>query len=60
MNFVFARRSVELITALVTALGVSGGAIAADVAMPIKAPIVLAPAIDTWTFSATLWLGGIV
>jgi hypothetical protein len=30
-----------------------GGAVAADLPMPTKAPLVAAPTIDTWTFSAT-------
>jgi hypothetical protein len=42
--------------AFVLALGVPGTAIAADVAMPTKAPIVRAtPLIDSWTYSATLY-----
>ena len=46
-------KSIELIAGLAMALGVSGAAIAADVAMPIKAPIAPAPAIEVWTFSLT-------
>ena len=42
--------------AFVLALGVPGSAIAADVAMAAKAPIVRAtPLIDNWTYSATLY-----
>jgi hypothetical protein len=46
-------KSIELIAGLAMTLGVSGAAIAADVAMPIKAPIAPAPAIEVWTFSLT-------
>ena len=48
----------ETITALVIGLGVTTGAIAADLApMPTKAPAVITPApvINPWTFTATLY-----
>ena len=38
MYFPFSRRSIELIAALAMLLGVASAAIAADVAMPTKAP----------------------
>jgi hypothetical protein len=45
---------VRLTLALVVGLLLSGAAIAADLApLPTKAPVVRAPAIDSWTFSAT-------
>jgi len=53
MYFPFTRRSIESIAALAIAFAFSGIAVAADVAMPTKAPVVRPPAIDTWTFSAT-------
>jgi hypothetical protein len=46
-------RSIELVVALAIALGVSGGAIAADMRMPTKAVVPPPPAIDTWTFRLT-------
>ena len=49
-------KSIELIAWLAMALGVSGAAIAADVTMPIKAPIAPAPAIEAWTLSLTPYL----
>jgi hypothetical protein len=56
MRFRESCRSVGLIAVLAIALGVSGNAIAADVAMPTKAPVVRAtPLIDNWTYSATLY-----
>ena len=53
MYFPFTHRSIESIAALAIAFAFSGIAVAADVAMPTKAPVVRPPAIDTWTFSAT-------
>src|SRR5512136_983409 len=56
MYFPFARGSVELIAGLVMLVGISGGAIAADMApMPTKAPISPAPVLSPWTYSATLY-----
>jgi hypothetical protein len=56
MHFPFARGSVESITGLALLLGVSGGAIAADMApMPTKAPFLPAPVLSPWTYSATLY-----
>ena len=46
-------KSIDLIAGLAIALGISGAAIAADVAMPTKAPITPTPAIEAWTFSLT-------
>ena len=46
-------KSIDLIVGLAIALGISGAAIAADVAMPTKAPITPTPAIEAWTFSLT-------
>jgi hypothetical protein len=53
MIFSFARRAIELIATSALAVGMSGWAIAADVAMPTKAPITPPPAIQGWTFSFT-------
>lgn len=56
MYFRFARGSIESIAGLVMLVGVSGGAIAADMApMPTKAPISPAPVLSPWTYSATLY-----
>ena len=56
MHFPFARGSVKSIAGLVMLVGVSGGAIAADMApMPTKAPISPAPVLSPWTYSATLY-----
>ena len=53
MYFPFARGSVA---GLVMLVGVSGGAIAADMApMPTKAPISPVPVLSPWTYSATLY-----
>ena len=46
-------KSIELIAGLAMTFVVSGAAIAADVAMPTKAPITPAPAIEAWTLSLT-------
>ena len=53
MSFLFVRRSVRLIASASMVLGVTGAALAADVAMPAKAPLTPAPAIEAWTFSLT-------
>ena len=47
------RRAIKSITALAIAFGMSGVVNAADVAMPTKAPIAPAPAIQGWTYSFT-------
>jgi hypothetical protein len=46
-------RLTEVMIALATSLGVTGGAIAADMTMPVKAHPAPVPAIETWTFSLT-------
>jgi len=46
-------RTIGFAAVFALALGASAGAIAADVAMPAKAPLVRAPALETWTFSLT-------
>jgi hypothetical protein len=53
MSFLFVRRSVRLIASASMILGVTGAVLAADVAMPAKAPLTPAPAIEAWTFSLT-------
>ena len=46
-------RSIDLVVALAIALGVSGGAIAADIPAPTKAVVAPPPVIDMWTFRLT-------
>ena len=46
-------RSIGFAAVFALTLGASAGAFAADVAMPAKAPLVRAPALETWTFSLT-------
>ena len=46
-------RTIKFIAMIAMIRGISGGAIAADVAMPTKAPLVQTTTIDSWTFSAT-------
>jgi hypothetical protein len=56
MDFPFSRRSIELIAALAMLLGVASAAIAADVAMPTKAPVTPPPAIQVWPYSFTPYI----
>lgn len=53
MHFSFARGPIGFIASFAVALGISSAAIAADVAMPVKAPIAPPPAIQGWTYSLT-------
>lgn len=53
MHFSFARGPIGIIASFAVALGISSVALAADVAMPTKAPIVPPPAIQGWTYSLT-------
>ena len=53
MHFSFARGPIGVIASFAVALGISSAAIAADVAMPTKAPITPPPAIQGWTYSLT-------
>lgn len=53
MHFSFARGPIGIIASFAVALGISSAAIAADVAMPVKAPIAPPPAIQGWTYSLT-------
>jgi hypothetical protein len=48
-----ARKAIELTAAFAITFGAAGSAIAADVAMPTKAPLTPPPAIQGWTFSLT-------
>src|SRR5689334_559418 len=53
MIFPLSQKSIDVIAALAIAIGVSDGALAADIAMPTKAAGAPVQSIDTWTFSAT-------
>jgi hypothetical protein len=56
VHFPFSRRSIELIAALAMLLGVASAAIAADVAMPTKAPVTPPPAIQVWPYNFTTYI----
>lgn len=53
MHFSLARGPIGIIASFAVALGISSAAIAADVAMPTKAPTAPPPAIQGWTYSLT-------
>ncbi len=56
MKFLLLPRPIGLIAAMAMTVGITSGAIGADVALPTKAPLAPAPTIETWTFSLTPYL----